>query len=317
MKRKMLVALLLAIVATFMVSTVYAPPPPPAELSMVSPPVTWVYMTDFRELDFSGSVRVTAEVVFVGYGLTMPASFPISYDDYNGIDVTGKIVLVLRHSPNDDATWNIPMPGFGPLTAHMFGYKARNAYMHGAVGMILVNDYNHGPEVVYATLTADGYIKGFGALWAHRTSVGETLLPSLAVRQAQIDSTLTPKYVSTGKTVNMVVRGFDHFIKSQIQQLRDNVAASAVDPTFKSLAGSYLDVALKAMDNAIEAIVVTDTIVANIHLCQARLYIYKFKALISSFMSWPSPRLPQTMALWFNTQAEQIIGNLNLAINSP
>ena len=38
------------------------------------------------------------KVVFAGYGITAPE---YGYDDYAGIDVKGKIVLVLRHEPQE------------------------------------------------------------------------------------------------------------------------------------------------------------------------------------------------------------------------
>jgi len=175
---------------------------PPVELSMVSPPTTWIYQTDYVIFSYSGSVSATTEVVFAGYGLTMPA--PFTYDDYAGVDVTGKIVLVFRHGPKDDGNWNIPVPNT-PFTAWQFGFKAYNAYMHGAVGMILVSDYRHGPGLVSGTLTPDGYVATFGAMWAQRTNVGESLVPNLHALQDQIDNTLTPASTTTGKTVNMVV----------------------------------------------------------------------------------------------------------------
>ena len=36
----------------------------------------------------SGNGEITAEVVFVGYGVTAPE---LNYDDYKGIDVKGKL----------------------------------------------------------------------------------------------------------------------------------------------------------------------------------------------------------------------------------
>ncbi|MCJ7589488.1 MAG: hypothetical protein MUQ00_16560 [Candidatus Aminicenantes bacterium] len=39
----------------------------------------------------SGTGQVTAEVVYVGYGITAPE---LNYDDYRGVDVKGKIVLM-------------------------------------------------------------------------------------------------------------------------------------------------------------------------------------------------------------------------------
>ena len=47
----------------------------------------------------SGSGEITAEVVFIGYGITAPE---LNYDDYKGIDVKGKIVLVNRDVPHMD-----------------------------------------------------------------------------------------------------------------------------------------------------------------------------------------------------------------------
>ena len=73
-------------------------------------------------------------MVFAGYGITAPEH---GWDDYAGLDVRGKIVLVLRHEP----------PSFGGgsggsrYTRHSyFVTKGKNARAHGAVGMILFTD---------------------------------------------------------------------------------------------------------------------------------------------------------------------------------
>ena len=50
----------------------------------------------------SGSGEITAEVVYVGYGITAPE---LGFDEYQGVDVKGKIVLMEREapvSPNQD-----------------------------------------------------------------------------------------------------------------------------------------------------------------------------------------------------------------------
>jgi len=47
----------------------------------------------------SGNGEITAEVVFAGFGVTAPE---LNYDDYKGIDVKGKIVLVNRDVPRTD-----------------------------------------------------------------------------------------------------------------------------------------------------------------------------------------------------------------------
>ncbi len=52
---------------------------------------------DFRTLPASSDTSVTVPAVFAGYGISAPDS--LHYDDYAGIDVKNKIVIVLRFGP--------------------------------------------------------------------------------------------------------------------------------------------------------------------------------------------------------------------------
>lgn len=54
---------------------------------------------DFQPLPFAKNGRLRARLVFAGYGISAPK---LNYDDYHNIDVKGKIVLVLRFSPDGD-----------------------------------------------------------------------------------------------------------------------------------------------------------------------------------------------------------------------
>lgn len=90
---------------------------------------------DFTPFTFSDSGTHTAEVVFAGYGITAPK---LDYDDYANIDAAGKLVLVLRHTPNEDKDG----AGFSRMHA-AFASKAANARKHGAVGMLVVTDPRH------------------------------------------------------------------------------------------------------------------------------------------------------------------------------
>lgn len=51
---------------------------------------------DWGVIDFSGSGRVDAEIVFVGYGLYAPDK---GYNDYEGVDVKGKVVIFCHDYP--------------------------------------------------------------------------------------------------------------------------------------------------------------------------------------------------------------------------
>jgi len=85
---------------------------------------------DFLPLAGSIADRVVQPVVFAGYGISAPS---IGWDDYAGIDVEGKIVLVLRLSPEGDK----PASRFGRYISDR--YKAANARAHGAKAILLVN----------------------------------------------------------------------------------------------------------------------------------------------------------------------------------
>ncbi|HYO46989.1 MAG TPA: M20/M25/M40 family metallo-hydrolase [Gemmatimonadota bacterium] len=85
---------------------------------------------DFLPLAGSLADRVVQPVVFAGYGISAPS---IGWDDYAGIDVEGKIVLVLRLSPEGDK----PASRFGRYISDR--YKAANARAHGARAILLVN----------------------------------------------------------------------------------------------------------------------------------------------------------------------------------
>ncbi len=90
----------------------------------------------FRPFWFSRIGRAEARVVFAGYGITAPEH---GWDDYEGLDARGRIVLVLRHEPAHDE----PASRFAgkEYTRHaLFVTKARNALAHGAAGLILFTD---------------------------------------------------------------------------------------------------------------------------------------------------------------------------------
>ncbi|MDP2603069.1 MAG: M20/M25/M40 family metallo-hydrolase [Deltaproteobacteria bacterium] len=95
----------------------------------------------WNPLGSSASGSVAADVVFAGYGITAK---DYGYDDYAGIDVKDKIVLVLRYEPppkNDKSPFR-KHPDYSTYAA--LRAKANNARDHGAAGMILVDLHQSG-----------------------------------------------------------------------------------------------------------------------------------------------------------------------------
>lgn len=89
---------------------------------------------------FSGDGRANASVenasvVFVGYGIHAPE---LGWDDYENIDVNGKVVLVMRGEPyrDNDNTFFMGRD----LTPHYHqNVKSEQAARRGALGMILIH----------------------------------------------------------------------------------------------------------------------------------------------------------------------------------
>ena len=79
-------------------------------------------------------------LVFAGYGLAVP---DVGYDDYAGIDVTGKAVLIFSHEPQErDA--NSRLNGTRPMPQTTLSAKAALARSRGA-RMLLVVSRSHTP----------------------------------------------------------------------------------------------------------------------------------------------------------------------------
>lgn len=94
----------------------------------------------FQPFNFSGSGRIQGDVVFAGYGITAPE---YGYDDYAGLDVDGKVVLIVRHEPQEFDESSI-FAGKNYTRHAQLDSKAVNAKMHGARAVLFVNDVpNH------------------------------------------------------------------------------------------------------------------------------------------------------------------------------
>jgi hypothetical protein len=94
----------------------------------------------FIPLPFSPSAQAYGRLAFVGFGMSAPE---LGHDDYSGVDVRGKIVLVLDHEPGED---DPKSPFDGVVTSEQATQwrKATLAQEKGAAGILFVSDvHNH------------------------------------------------------------------------------------------------------------------------------------------------------------------------------
>lgn len=122
--------------------------------------------SDFRPFGFSTKGDFSGEVVFVGYGIVNPDK---EYDDYAGVDVEGKIAIMLRREPTSWAD--------GDFTDHAkFDSKIELAAQKGAVGVLIVNQ--------------DPGEDGVDGLMRFRPRGEEYGLPAVHVKRSVIDELL-------------------------------------------------------------------------------------------------------------------------------
>lgn len=143
---------------------------------------------DYVPFSFSSSGLATAGIVFAGYGITADE---FHYDDYAGVDVKDKIVLVLRYEPVD-------FGGKTGMTIHsqLFS-KAINARNHGAKAIVLLNG-KPGPgeqDLLIQFGSVSGPTDVGILLLQMKNAAADKLLPAgktLAKLQEQIDKNLKP-----------------------------------------------------------------------------------------------------------------------------
>ncbi len=97
--------------------------------------------TEFSVMGFSRTGKADAEMVFVGYGITAPA---LKYDDYAGVNVAGKVVVILRRTPRysekGDRRFDPALPEGEDSPFAPFVAKIENAIAHKAAAIVIVSD---------------------------------------------------------------------------------------------------------------------------------------------------------------------------------
>jgi TolB protein len=157
--------------------------------------------SEWEPLGFSSPGAFSGEIAFAGYGIE---SAPIGYQELSGVDLQGKVALILRYEPQekDDAS---PFDGRRPSRWSSLRYKAMQARERGAVAVIFVTGplQDEGNDKV-PSLKNDGPESPAGLpVIQVKTSTAQRWLSAagidLAEFQKQVDRDLTPRSrASTG-----------------------------------------------------------------------------------------------------------------------
>ena len=147
--------------------------------------VQWSGHDEVHALSFSDNGAITGPVVFAGYGLDVPESGGFSYDSYATLDVTDKVVLVLRYVPEDaDQATRAILSRYAGLR-----YKALAARQRGAKALLIVTGPRSPNAGETIPMTFDTAISGSGIVAASISGeVAEAIfnhVPDATLEQAQ------------------------------------------------------------------------------------------------------------------------------------
>lgn len=132
---------------------------------------------DFAPLALTSNSGLRAPVVYCGYGFTSPAD-SLQWNDFNGIDIKGKWVLMLRGYPES----NPAAKPYEEISSDRM--KVMNARENGAAGVLLVSAEKWEP--------ADNLEKP-------SRSEGSAGIPVLHIKRGVADSILKPSGITLGE----------------------------------------------------------------------------------------------------------------------
>jgi len=164
------------------------------------------FLSDYVALIYSGKGDVLADVVFAGYGIRAPEK---GRDDYEGMDVKGKIVMAVRGGPlrSDFAE------------ERFIGYKSSTAADLGAKGFLLVE----GDTAVPGTIQEKYHRENLPAIWLSRAAADD-----LFARAGKADLSAQVRALEQGKRASFPLEGVRVHLAINARLLKDRPLRNVV-----------------------------------------------------------------------------------------
>ncbi|MCX6253070.1 MAG: M20/M25/M40 family metallo-hydrolase [Bacteroidia bacterium] len=153
---------------------------------------------DFMPLAFSSNSGLESEVIFAGYGFNINGD-SVKWNDYTGLDVKGKWVMVLRADPESENTKSPYIPFSGDRD------KALLAKDMGAAGVLLISGPAFDPQDTFESLNSNDFSVDIPVLRIKK-EVADIILSksktTIAVLEKKLNGTRKPAGFSTKVTIN-------------------------------------------------------------------------------------------------------------------
>lgn len=198
--------------------------------------INYVVGKDFTPPAFSSNAELKSVVVFTGYGFNI-SSDSLKWNDYNGLDVKGKWVLILRGDPETDNSKS----KFIPFSADRD--KALLAKDMGAAGVLMVSGVGLDPQDNFDPLSTEGYSVDIPVLKIKR-EVADVILSSskntIAVLEKKLNDTRKPFSFLTKSMVD----GKSEIVRELANTRNVVMLLPGEDPKFKDeyiILGAHFD----------------------------------------------------------------------------
>ena len=183
---------------------------------------------DFVLRGFTGSNSFALPVVFCGYGISRP---DLNYDDYAGINVKNKIVMVFKQNPKwkiNDKDWGTNYPREKSLVAKKHGAKGilfvslpNDKEPQSLIGSVLHGEGEQPidfPQLQISFEAADNLLSRTGlTLSDFQTKIDEKEKPLSTVLMTKAVIEVKADYSKDAKTMNVVgmIEGSDPKLKNE------------------------------------------------------------------------------------------------------
>ena len=137
---------------------------------------------DFMPFAFSSGSADESEIIFTGYGFSIEED-SLNWNDYSGVDVKGKWVLILRADPEADKS----VSPFIPYSSDRG--KALQAKDMGASGVLLVSGESFDPMDTFESLNPSDFPVGIPALRIKR-EIADIILSNKKASVSELEKKL-------------------------------------------------------------------------------------------------------------------------------
>ena len=198
--------------------------------------VNYALDKDFMPLAFSSDSQLESDVVFVGYGFNINGD-SIKWDDYNGVDVKGKWVMILRGDPEPDNNKS-PYISFSADRD-----KALLAKDMGAAGVLMVSGPVFDPQDTFEALNLEGYSVDIPVLRIKK-EVADVILSKSSYTVAALEKTLNETKKPFSFATNVIVNGKGEIVRELANTRNVMMLLPGDDPKMKSeyiILGAHFD----------------------------------------------------------------------------